>query len=210
MTGTWSGQSCWTEPLTCGIWCYLWVESVRIELNYRTPSWHQRIAWWCGKPQKTHTHTGTGTRILACTSWFNLYPFPLFDSQMHGLWALYQETCGTSLAVQWLRIRLPMQGTRVHPLVREDPTCHGATKPVRHNYWACVLQLLKPAHLEPVLRNKRSHCSEKPVHHNEESPLLAATRESPRAATKTQRSQKTKTKKLKKKETCWCSTVPDT
>ena len=41
---------------------------------------------------------------------------------------------GTSLVVQWLRIHLPMQGTRVRALVREDPTCHGATKPVRHNY----------------------------------------------------------------------------
>ncbi|KAJ8784559.1 hypothetical protein J1605_008211 [Eschrichtius robustus] len=39
-----------------------------------------------------------------------------------------------SLVVQWLRIRLPMQGTRVQALVREDPTCHGATKPVLHNY----------------------------------------------------------------------------
>ena len=29
-------------------------------------------------------------------------------------------------------------------------------------------QLLKPAHLEPVLRNKRSHCNEKPTHHKEE------------------------------------------
>ena len=28
------------------------------------------------------------------------------------------------------------------------------------------LQLLKPTHLEPVLRNKRSHCNEKPVHRN--------------------------------------------
>ena len=35
---------------------------------------------------------------------------------------------------QWLSIRLPMQGTRVRTLVREDPTCRGATKPVRHNY----------------------------------------------------------------------------
>ena len=51
---------------------------------------------------------------------------------------------GTSLVVQWLRIRLPMQGTRVRSLVWEDPTCCGATKPVCHNYWACVLQLLKP------------------------------------------------------------------
>ena len=39
-----------------------------------------------------------------------------------------------SPVAQWLRIRLPMQGTRVRALVWEDPTCHGATKPVRHNY----------------------------------------------------------------------------
>ena len=39
-----------------------------------------------------------------------------------------------SLVAQWLRIRLPMQGTRVRALVQEDPTCHGAAKPVRHNY----------------------------------------------------------------------------
>ena len=59
-----------------------------------------------------------------------------------------------------------MWGTRVWVLVREDPTCRGATKPMRHNYlacalepashnyWAHVLQLLKPARLEPVLHNK--------------------------------------------------------
>ena len=51
-------------------------------------------------------------------------------------------------------------------------------------------QLLKTARLEPMLRNKRSHCSEKPTLCNEEQPPLVATRESPRAATKTQRSQK--------------------
>ena len=86
----------------------------------------------------------------------------------------------------------------------EDPTCRGATKPVRHNYWACTLQpashnywarvpqLLKPACLEPVFRNKRSHCNEKPAHRNrnKEKPPLSATRESPHAATKTQHSQK--------------------
>ena len=43
-------------------------------------------------------------------------------------------TLGTSLVAQWLRIHLPMQGTRVQALVREDPTCLGATKPVGHNY----------------------------------------------------------------------------
>ena len=94
-----------------------------------------------------------------------------------------------------------MQGTRVQALVQEDPTCRRATKPVRHNYWACalepashnywarVLQLLKPACLEPVLCNKRSHCNEKPAY-NEQQPPLATARESPRAAMKTQRNHK--------------------
>ena len=77
------------------------------------------------------------------------------------------------------RIRLPVQGTRVRALVWEDPTCRRATKSMHHNYWACALepashnywsrvpQLLKPACLEPVLCNKRSHCNEKPAHRNE-------------------------------------------
>ena len=41
-----------------------------------------------------------------------------------------------SLVAQWLRICLPMQGVRVRALAREDPTCCGAAKPVRHNYCA--------------------------------------------------------------------------
>ena len=73
-----------------------------------------------------------------------------------------------------------MQGTQVRALVQEDPTRRGATKSMRHNYWACALepvshnywarvpQLLKPARLEPMLRNKRSHRNEKPAHRNEE------------------------------------------
>ena len=75
---------------------------------------------------------------------------------------------GTSLVAPWVRIRLPMQETRVRALVQEDPTCCGATKPMRHNYWAWVPQLLKSERLEPVLHNKRSHRNEKPVHRNEE------------------------------------------
>ena len=47
---------------------------------------------------------------------------------------------GTSLVVQLLRIHLLMQGTRVRYLVQEDPTCHGAAKPVRHSYRACSLE----------------------------------------------------------------------
>ena len=45
-----------------------------------------------------------------------------------------KEAKRASLVVQWLRIHLPMQGTRVRSLVWEDPTCRGATKPVSHSY----------------------------------------------------------------------------
>ena len=38
----------------------------------------------------------------------------------------------TSLVVQWLRIHLPMQGTRVQSLVQEDSTCQRAIKPMYH------------------------------------------------------------------------------
>ena len=81
--------------------------------------------------------------------------------------------------VQWLGICLPMQGTRVGALVWEDPTCRGATKLMRHNYWACTLepeshnywahmpQLLKPTRLEPVLHNKQSRRNKKPAHRSE-------------------------------------------
>ena len=37
-----------------------------------------------------------------------------------------------------------------------------------------------PARLEPVLCNKRGHDNERPVHHDEEWPPLATTRENPR------------------------------
>ena len=44
-----------------------------------------------------------------------------------------------SLVAQWLRVCLPMQGTRVRALVQEDPTYRGATNPMcrtteSHNY----------------------------------------------------------------------------
>ena len=70
---------------------------------------------------------------------------------------------GTSLVVQWLGICLAMQRTQVLSLGWEDSTCHGATKPACHSYWVCVLQPRKPTSLEPVLCNKKSHLSEKPL-----------------------------------------------
>ena len=47
---------------------------------------------------------------------------------------IFKKKSGASLVGQWLRISLPMQGTRVRVLVWEDPTCRGAARPVSHNY----------------------------------------------------------------------------
>ena len=85
----------------------------------------------------------------------------------HGL--LKDESVWTSLAAQWIRICLPMQGTWVQPLDQEDSPGLGAIKPMGHNYWAsalgaCMPQRLKPSCLEPLLHNKRSHHNEKPSH----------------------------------------------
>ena len=114
----------------------------------------------------------------------------LLDRDIFILKQIYlKQMCWASLVAQWLRIRLPMQGTRVRALVQEYPTCRGAAKPMCHNYWVCVPQLLKPTCLEPMLRNKRSHHNEKTAHCNEEQLLFTATRESLHAATKTQHSQ---------------------
>ena len=89
----------------------------------------------------------------------------------------------TFLVVQWIKICLPMQGTWVQSLVQEDSTCpcHRAMKPQLTQQ----PQLLKPEHSrahepqllslcaaaetsapKPVLRDKRGHCRDTPVHHN--------------------------------------------
>ena len=41
-------------------------------------------------------------------------------------------------------IHLPVQETRIQSLVWEDPTYLRETKPETHNYWADMLQVLKP------------------------------------------------------------------
>ena len=107
-----------------------------------------------------------------------------------------------SLVAQWLGVRLPLQGTRVRALVREDPTCRGADGPVRRCCWACALepashscwarepQLLKPARLEPGSTTGEATAVRGPCTAMRSGPPLASTWESPRAAGRTQHSQK--------------------
>ena len=61
---------------------------------------------------------------------------------------------------QWLRVCLPMQGTRVWALVREDTTCCGATRPLRHSYWACALEPMSHNDWSPWARSPSSAAGE--------------------------------------------------
>ena len=63
-----------------------------------------------------------------------------------------------------VKIRLPVQGTQVWPLVWEDPIRLETTKPVCDNYWAYTLGL--------VSHNKGNCHNEKPVPRNEEQASL--------------------------------------
>ena len=99
---------------------------------------------------------------------------------------------GASLVVQWLRICLPMQGTRVRALVWEIP--HAAEQ-----LGPCVTTA-EPARLEPVLHDKRGRDSERPAHRDEEWPPFATTRESPRTETKTQHSHKSINQSINQKK----------
>ena len=65
--------------------------------------------------------------------------------------------------------------TQVWSLIQEDPTCHGATKPVCHNYAPCASSLgtppaepscrnyWRPCTLETAHCNRRSHSNKKPI-----------------------------------------------
>ena len=118
----------------------------------RAVMWETESVWgWAGQDEG-HTpgviwNWSRGERAIAGTHW-------------------------TSLVVQWLKIRLSMQRTQVWSLVQEDTTCRGAAKPVRHNYWACFLQRLKPKRPRAVLLKKRSHRNEQPEFRNREEPRL--------------------------------------
>lgn len=82
----------------------------------------------------------------------------------HGAWhnrcsryIFKKHFTGMSLVDEWLRTHLPVLGTRVQPLVWEDPPGRGAIESVCHSYWS-------PRALEPACCNQRSRRQEKTAH----------------------------------------------
>ena len=61
--------------------------------------------------------------------------------------------------------------------------CTPTAEPV---LWSPRATTAEPTRLGPMLRNGRGHHGERPAHRSKEWPSLAATRESPHAATRTQ------------------------
>ena len=116
---------------------------------YPIPYFHFKMKQWLHTVFKT-VFIGVTIWRAPCQSLFKFlkWTFSLiqqFQNLSHKCTCINAQKClskvsitGASLVAQWLKICLPMQGTRVRALVWEDPTHHGATGPVSHNYWACA------------------------------------------------------------------------
>ena len=149
-----------------GIWCAIVHEAAK--------SWTQLSDWI-----RTRKTKGMRTQLYFKRTWLPLqtdvlrsatsasassFQSPLsialmsqFALQTSRLPSLKNKPRRSSLVTQWIRIHLPRQGTQVRSLDREDSTCCGISKPVCHNCWGPMLQLLKPTYLEPILQNKRNN-----------------------------------------------------
>ena len=95
---------------------------------------------------------------------------------------------GASLMIQWLICR----GHRFDPwsgnipqAVKQLSPCATTTEPKYSSYGSSNF-------LEPLLHDERSHCNEKPAHHNEKQLPLSATREILHTAINNQCSQNNK------------------
>ena len=68
-----------------------------------------------------------------------------------------KNACRASLVAQLLRIHLPMQGTQVRALVREDPTCCRATKPRAQQLLSLRSRAREPQLLSPLATTTEAH-----------------------------------------------------
>ena len=100
---------------------------------------HIKLSWWPQPPPPTDVSEPWWPGMFCLhTKLENLFWENLNCPEKILQIKAFEVFCWASLVVQWLRICLLMQGTRVRALVWEDPTCCGAIRPVSHNYWACA------------------------------------------------------------------------
>ena len=114
--------------------------------------WWQWLMIHSNSPDKCPQCTNTNTSVfevvkiiqrdVGSSSGSTTYELCSLGQVISSIWSSISSSLklrmGASLVAQWLRICLPMQGTRVRALVWEDPICRGAAGPVSHDYWACA------------------------------------------------------------------------
>ena len=115
--------------------------------KYTKNSWNSTLREWTAQ-FKNRQKTWTDTSRKKIHRW----QVSIWKNAPHhmssGKCKLKQQW-GTSLVVQWLRICLPLPGTRVWALLWEDPTCCRTTKPVRHSYWSYALEPANHSYWNP-------------------------------------------------------------
>ena len=144
--------------------------------DYCGPSSLKRWREWRHLPRTMCVRNRFHTESLGEGKFGNMHCRPLttdlsfHPAMFHSILRIYPkkqwDLCSIILGLPWLRIHLPTRETWVQSSVQEDSMCQRATNPMHHNYWslnvleptssnyrAHVLQLLKPAHLQPVLTN---------------------------------------------------------
>ena len=100
-----------------------------------------KVAWSGGRNEQIYYHKSYHRLNYFLLIFFHLHTFYIMLDLRVLCWVLgIRNVTGTSLVVQWIRICLPMKETCVQSLVQEDYTCHGATRPMCHNYWAQALE----------------------------------------------------------------------
>ena len=138
-------ETCMSQKKDFGLWCI--GQSLKKKPIFQTAVWFGALdvstpgASHHNKVQSEQGHVSVSLRIG------NLCYSDKQPLHFSGL----KQGLGTSLVAQWLRICLPVQATRVRSLVREDPTCCGATEP----HAPQLLNLRSRAH-EPQLLSPRA------------------------------------------------------
>ena len=106
--------------------------------------------------EEPHTVFHSSYTILHSHQQCARLPFSPHPHQHLLLSVFLKVAIRASLVAQWLRICLPMQGTRVRALVWEDPTCRGANGPVSHTCWACASGACAPQREAAIMRGPRT------------------------------------------------------
>ena len=139
----------------------------------------------------------SGSQSIGASAWASVLPmniqdwFPLGFTglillQSKELSRVFSNTTVRKQQVRMLMIRvyLPKQGTRVQSLVQEDSTYCRITKLTQHsyrayalepascNFWAHMMQLLKPTCPRVCAPQQESHCNEKPMYCNKEKTFI--------------------------------------